>query len=204
MLSDDCYYQYSLCIDYIGGCYVATLSNCFPCKKKITFAFIRTKTGPFIDLKYVNNLSMRKYLDPSKRGMFDVRSFYNVDSTHFPRKIIWQNKVPLRVAFFVWTIALGKIVTMDSLRKQRVIVVDWCCMYKRSEKFVHCLLLHCEIARALWSAIFSLVGLVWIMLKRVVNLFACWRGLGGSSHSAVVWKIVMFCLLWCLGGNGMI
>lgn len=34
MLSDDCYYQYSLCIDYIGGCYVATLFNCFPYKRK--------------------------------------------------------------------------------------------------------------------------------------------------------------------------
>ena len=142
---------------------------------------------------------MRKYLDPSKRGMFDVRSFCNVDSTPFPRKIILRNKVPLRVAFFVWTIALGKIV-----RKQHIIVVDWCCMYKRSEKSVHCLLLHCEITSALWSAIFSLVGLIWAVLKRVVNLFACWRGLGGNSHSAVVWKIVMFCLVWCLGGNGMI
>jgi hypothetical protein len=44
------------------------------------------------------------------------------------------------------------------------------------------LLLHCEIASALWSAIFSRVGLAWVMPKRVVDLFACWRGLGGSPQ----------------------
>jgi hypothetical protein len=33
-------------------------------------------------------------------------------------------KVPLKVSFFTWSAALGKILTMDNLRKQRVIVVD--------------------------------------------------------------------------------
>jgi len=46
---------------------------------------------------------------------------------------------------------------------------------------VHHLLLHCEIASAMWTAIFSLVGLVCVMPKRVVDLFDCWSGLGDSS-----------------------
>jgi hypothetical protein len=35
------------------------------------------------------------------------------------------------------------------------------------------------------------------MPSRVVELFACWWT-GGSTRSAVVWKMVPYCLLWCL------
>jgi hypothetical protein len=35
---------------------------------------------------------------------------------HFPWKSIWKAKVPPRVAFFIWTSSLGRILTMDNLR----------------------------------------------------------------------------------------
>jgi hypothetical protein len=60
---------------------------------------------------------------------------------------------------------------MDDLRKRHVVVVYWCYMCNKNE-FVY-LLLYCEIASALWSAIFSHVGLAWVMQRRVVDLFAC-------------------------------
>jgi hypothetical protein len=41
-------------------------------------------------------------------------------------------------------------------------------------------LLHCKIASAFWNAIFSRVGLVWVMPKRVVDPLACWKGVCGS------------------------
>jgi hypothetical protein len=63
---------------------------------------------------------------PRERGMFDVRSFYNIlvfhDSTPFPWKSIWRNRAPLRVVFFAWTVTLGKIFTIGNLRKQNVIM----------------------------------------------------------------------------------
>jgi hypothetical protein len=46
-------------------------------------------------------------------------------------------------------------------------------------------LLHCQFISALLCAIFSSIGLTWIMPRRVVDLFACWRGLGGSPLSAI-------------------
>jgi hypothetical protein len=86
---------------------------------------------------------------------------------------------------------------MDNLRKWHVIVIDWCCMCKRSGKFVDLFLPDCEIAIALLSAIFSYVGLAWVMPKRVEDLFACCKGLGGLQ-STIAWKVVLSCLLWCL------
>jgi hypothetical protein len=56
---------------------------------------------------------------PSKKDLFRVKSFYCVmgchDSVRFPWRSVWRTKVPLMVAFFVWSAALGKILTMDNL-----------------------------------------------------------------------------------------
>jgi hypothetical protein len=51
---------------------------------------------------------------------------------------------------------LGKILTLDNLRKRGVVVVEWHCMCKRSGESIDHLLLHCEMARDLWSALFTL------------------------------------------------
>jgi hypothetical protein len=77
-------------------------------------------------------------------------------------------------------------------------VIDRCCMCKKNEESVdHLLLLHCEVACVLWNALFSRFNLSWVMPRRVVDLFACWWT-GGCSRSAVVWNMVLCCLLWCL------
>jgi hypothetical protein len=89
----------------------------------------------------------------SKKGTFEVKSFYkalsNLDREVFSWKSIWHTKVPTCVAFFGWTMALGKILTHDNLRKRNIVVVDWCYMCKKNSESVDHLLLHCEVASAL-------------------------------------------------------
>jgi hypothetical protein len=96
---------------------------------------------------------------PSQKGRFDVRSFYRVlgckDDASFPWKSIWRTKVLLKVAFFVWSATLGKILTMDNLRKRHIIVVDRCWMCKRNEEFMDYLLIIVRLSapyRMLFSA----------------------------------------------------
>jgi len=100
---------------------------------------------------------------PSHKGKFDVRSFYRAlackEAVHFPWKSIWRTKVPLKVTFFAWAATLRKILTLDNLKKKCVIVIDKCCMCKMNGEFVDRLLLHCEVARPLWNAIFCCFSL---------------------------------------------
>jgi hypothetical protein len=89
-------------------------------------------------------------------------------------KEAWRNPAPSRAVFFVWSAALGKILTLDNLRRRHVIVVDRCCMYKRSEESIEHLLLHCDVAFSIWIAFFNHFGLSWVMPSCVVDLFHCW------------------------------
>ena len=100
------------------------------------------------------------------------------------------------MAFFVWTAALGKILTTDNLRRCGIIVVNWCCMCKADGESVDHLLLHCPYAKELWDMIFGLFGLQWVMPKTVLDLMYCWHGSVGR-HS-VIWNAIPHCLMWCL------
>ena len=93
---------------------------------------------------------------------------------------MWKSKVPTRVAFFSWTAALGRILTIDNLWKRRVL-----------------LLLHCPIAQKLWNLIFTLFGTSWVMPRGVEDLFSCWTNTMGNSESGAIWKAVPHCLMWC-------
>ena len=57
-------------------------------------------------------------------GSFEVWSFYSIlsdRSNHpFPWKSIWKVKAPAKVSFFTWTVAKGRILTLDNLRKRNV------------------------------------------------------------------------------------
>jgi hypothetical protein len=138
---------------------------------------------------------------PKRKGKFEVSSYYAIltskDSVPFPWKSIWRTKAPPRVAFFVWSAALGKILTLDNLRKRNMMVVNRCGMCKKDEESIDHLLLHCDCAQILWNAFFTRFDLAWVMPRGVVNLLHCWWSEGRSS-SVVAWKMVPLCIMWCL------
>jgi hypothetical protein len=76
-------------------------------------------------------------------------------------------------------------------------VLDWCFMCKRAGESVDHLLLHCKYARELWSFIFCIMGIHWVMPGKVSELLACWRRRVYSSIN-VVWNAIPSCLMWLI------
>ncbi len=65
-----------------------------------------------------------------KGKCFIVSSYYRAlsgtVSGSFPWKLFWKSRVLPRVAFFVWTVALGKFLTTDNLRRRQMVAVGLC------------------------------------------------------------------------------
>jgi len=93
---------------------------------------------------------------PSKKGVFKVKSFFSSlvgsKGRRFPWKSVWQIQAHSWAAFLAWTAALGKILTVDNLRKQKIIIVDRCYLCKRDGK--------------LWTTFFFIV--MWLPLCRIM------------------------------------
>lgn len=68
-----------------------------------------------------------------------------------------------------WVGVLGKILTLDNIRKRNVIVMDGCGIYKKSRQFIDHLFLNCEIARDLWSSLFQLFDVGGLCLIELDN-----------------------------------
>ena len=68
---------------------------------------------------------------------------------YFPWRRVCKSLIPSTVNFFVRTVALGKILMIDNLRKCCLVLLDWCCMCKANGESIDLLFLHCSIVRDL-------------------------------------------------------
>jgi hypothetical protein len=101
----------------------------------------------------------------------------------------------LRAAFFAWSAALGKILTVDNLRKRLIIIVDRCCLCKRDGEFVDHLFLPCDVAPATWNNILTCFGMSWVMPKSyqlVCMLVEVWK-----AEECYDLEDGAICILWC-------
>jgi hypothetical protein len=122
----------------------------------------------------------------------------NLEPVDDPWKSICKSKAPSRVVFFVWTVAMGKILTIDNLRKKNIIVMEWCCMCKKSGKSIVHLLLHCEVAMEVWNMMCQLFGVMWVMLGSVTDCLGSWRTQKGNRTVLQTWRMVPLCVMWCI------
>lgn len=110
-------------------------------------------------------------------GKFDTRTYYQVirgvNNFSFPWKDIWTAKIPRRVVFFLWTAAWTWILTLDNLMGMGLLLVNWCCICRRTRESVDHLLLHCDVTHALWGAVLQLFGISWVMPESIKCLLLC-------------------------------
>ena len=116
----------------------------------------------------------------------------------FLGRVYGDLKFLLKLLLFGWTAVLGKILTIDNLRRCNIIIVDWCCTCKQNEESVDHLLLHCGMVGELWSLVLCLFGLQWAIPKRVVNLLGSWKGRFAKHQNGNIWNAIPLCIMWIL------
>ena len=94
--------------------------------------------------------------------------------------------------------SFGNILTIDNFWKRKILILNWCCMCRRNGELVDHLLIHCPFAFDLWSMVFTLFGIHWVMPKTVVELVACRQGKFGRHRNSAIWMVVPYCLMWCI------
>ena len=74
------------------------------------------------------------------KPLLNLSILLGVCTQSFPWRSIWEQKVPSKVVFFVWTAALGTILTIGNLCKKKVLILDWCYKCKSNAESVDHLL----------------------------------------------------------------
>jgi hypothetical protein len=69
-------------------------------------------------------------------------------------------------------------------------------MWKKNKESIDHLLLHCDVARDIWSFFYSLFGVKWVMLRRVLDLLSSWGSSLGHGQVQKIWKQVPLCVMW--------
>eukprot|EP00268_Persea_americana_P022762 TRINITY_DN2257_c1_g1_i1.p1 TRINITY_DN2257_c1_g1~~TRINITY_DN2257_c1_g1_i1.p1 ORF type:complete len:113 (-),score=8.22 TRINITY_DN2257_c1_g1_i1:477-815(-) len=73
---------------------------------------------------------------------------------------LWSTKALPRVIAFGWTALLGGILTMDNLRRRKVIVVNACSMCLANEESIDHLILSCPLAQCILVALCQILSLL--------------------------------------------
>ena len=92
-------------------------------------------------------------------GLFRIRDAYKLLSGSnvitFPKKSIWVDKVPTKVAFFAWEASWEKVLTLDKLQIRGWQFPNRCFLCGYEEENVNHILLHCTVVRALWEIVLA-------------------------------------------------
>ena len=86
-------------------------------------------------------------------GLFRIRDAYKLltvpSAITFPKKGIWVDKVPTKVAFFAWEATWEKVLTLDRLQRRGWHLPNCCFLCGCEEENVNHILLHCIVVRVL-------------------------------------------------------
>ncbi|RVW15657.1 hypothetical protein CK203_075360 [Vitis vinifera] len=119
-------------------------------------------------------------LEGGKNGKFEVKEAYELLISHstllFPKKGIWVENVPSKLAFFAWEATWGRVLTLDRLQKRGWQLPNRCYLCGMDEENVNHLLIHCTVARVLWGIVLGLVGAQWVFPESVKEVIVSWKG----------------------------
>ncbi|WJZ89560.1 hypothetical protein VitviT2T_008772 [Vitis vinifera] len=135
-----------------------------------------------------------------RNGRYRVKEAYRMldkpNSTVFPARGIWVDRVPTKVCFFAWEATWGKVLTLDRLQIRGVQLPNCCFLCGCDEENVNHILLYCIVTRALWDIIFGLIDIKWVLPETVKETLISWRGSFVGKKRKKIWKSIPLCIFW--------
>ena len=102
----------------------------------------------------------------SKDGCFSIKSLYGVMEGMregiFPRNMVGA-RLPTKVSFFAWKVWWCKILTVDQLKKRVRHLANRRLRYGEDEENFDFLLLDYRQAGELWTFLFAIFGINWVL-----------------------------------------
>jgi len=71
-------------------------------------------------------------------------------------------------------------------------------MRKKSRESINHLMIHCEVAKELWSSILNLFGVNWVMPISVKRFDGVLRRSGRVWYWYGSWRLAPLCVMWCI------
>ena len=135
-----------------------------------------------------------------KNGQFGVKDAYELLTSHstilFPKKGIWVENVPSKLAFFAWEATWGRILTIDRLQKRGWQIPNRCYLCGSDEENVSHLLIHCTVASVLWGMTLSLFGAQWVFPETVKEVITSWKGSFVGKKRKKIWRSIPLFIFW--------
>ena len=135
-----------------------------------------------------------------KNGQFVVKYAYSLLISPivsvFPKNGIWVDRVPTKLAFFVWEAAWGKVLTLDRLQKRGWQLPNQCFLSGSEEENVNYLLIHCTVARVLWEIVLGLFGAQWVFPETVKEVLLSWKGSFVGKKRKKIWRSIPLFIFW--------
>ncbi|RVX04211.1 Calcium-dependent protein kinase 15 [Vitis vinifera] len=132
----------------------------------------------------------------SKNGIFSVKSLYNtLDSggaVPFPWRIIWSPCVPTKVGFFAWEASWGKVLTQDHLKRRGWSLANRCFLCCDDEETINHILIHCPKAKVLWSLMFTMFRVTWVLQLTVKDTLLGWSDSFVDKKRGKIWRAAPF------------
>ena len=125
-------------------------------------------------------------------------SFYPPTLPSFPWRVVWQSKVPPRVAFFSWSASLGKILTTDNFCKGVLLFLTGviCVRGVGSRWIIFFFIAPLHLSCGLWC--FVCLEFTELCHIKVIELFETWQGKFRRHCNIDLWRLVLHCLMWCI------
>jgi hypothetical protein len=102
------------------------------------------------------------------------------------------------MAFFLLGTTLGRILTVDNLRRRGFQLVNQWCLCKKDKETIDHLLIHCEYTADICHLVLNSFGVSWVMPSNILQLLHCWKYLGREHPKVAIWKVIPALLMWSI------